>query len=280
MSRSEDKNPQPRGNTLSFSWRTALLRLRKAANAGRTVLQLAGIDTGHRKVFAIGFNKTATTSIHNVFREMGLASLHKIKWRDTRRTGVFLPYNCFSDGPPDDFTILDRRFPRSKFILNIRDLDEWIDSRLEHIRLETEKGIVFENPEWSRTDSAVKHWVRARNRYHLEVLDYFRDRPEDLLVLNYIREPEPGRKIARFLGVNRDIEKPYVRSTRETRKAGILREEARIRRCLTELGVPETAWKTDIHCPLATEAPRATLWPFDSSALDYPNVIHNEDKPS
>jgi len=252
-------------NGLTLSWRVALTRLRKARNAAQTALLLLGIPTGHHKVFAIGFNKTATTSLHGVFQKLGMVSLHETYWRDPKRTLVFLPYQCFSDGIPGDFSVFDKRFKRSKFILNIRDLDEWLDSRLEHIRQAKARNATIITPKWDRTDAAVKHWIVERTRFHLEVLDYFRDRPNDLLVLNYIRDPDPGQKIADFLGINRRVGKQHVRSTNEVRTQGVLRNEARIHRCLAELGVPESAWKADIHCPITGGTP--SPWPFDSSEL-------------
>lgn len=244
-------------------------RFRTAIIVAQTTCLLLGIPTRHRKVFAIGFNKTATKSIDKIFQNLGMISAHNIRWRQTARTMIFLKYQCFTDGAPDDFTKLDQRFKNSKFILNTRDLDEWIDSRLEHIRTTSEQDPSQLSPTWDRTDAAVKHWILERNRLHLEVLDYFRDRPKDLLVLNYIRDPESGQRIADFLGFKQVVEKQYERSTEKTRDHGALRNEARIHRCLTELGVPKTAWKTDIHCPVRPESPSS--WPYDTSALAYPD---------
>ena len=255
----------------SLSWHTAYNRIRVWPIMVQSTLLLLGIPTGHRKVFAIGFNKTATTSIHKVFQKLGMVSVHNTHWRNTKRTYVFLKYQCFTDGAPDDFTVLDRRFKNSKFILNTRDLDEWIDSRLEHIKLGEAGKTTTATPTWDCTDAAVKHWIVARNSFHQEVLDYFRDRPEDLLVLNYIREPDPGSKIAGFLGKKRSVTKEYERSTKKTREAGSLRNEAQIHRCLRELGVPKSKWKTDIHGPI--EAGSTTIWPYDTSGLTYPNIL-------
>ncbi|NOR64052.1 MAG: hypothetical protein GQ535_16400 [Rhodobacteraceae bacterium] len=262
----------------NLSWRTAYDRLRRLLVIAKSALMLLGISTGHRKVFAIGFNKTATSSIHEVFQKLGMLSAHNTHWRDTKRTFVFLKYQCFTDGPPDDFTALDRRFKNSKFILNIRDLDEWIDSRLEHIRLSKEKKSTQIHSKWDRTDFAVKHWIEERNHYHQQVLDYFRDRPDDLLVLNYIREADPGQKIADFLGKTKIVSKVYKRSTQQTRERGTLRNKDRIHRCLTELAVPKSAWQSDIHCP--TESNSTAYWPYDSAALNYPDIITQPDENS
>jgi len=200
-----------------------------------------------------------------------MLSLHNTQWRDTKRTWVFLKYQCFTDGAPDDFRVLDRRFKNSKFILNTRDLDEWLDSRLEHIRLASENNKPITSEYWDRTDFAVKQWIATRNKYHLEVLDYFRNRPNDLLVINYIREPDPGQTITDFLGKKRDVGKPYLRSTQKTRDQGVLRNKDLIHRCFNELGVPESDWKSDIHCP--TKDDNLAYWPNDTSRLVYPNIL-------
>lgn len=252
---------------LTLSWRTAFDRLRILTIFMRTGMQRLGVPTGHTKVFAIGFNKTATTSIHKVFQTLGMRALHDTNWRDTSRWLLFFTHQAFSDGPPDDFKALDRRYKGAKFILNTRDLDEWIDSRLQHIKEKKQTGTTEITPEWDVTDHAVKHWIMARNAYHQEVLDYFRDRPDDLLLLNYIRARDPVEEIARFLGKspkNKKTAKPFQRSTEGIRIQGELANAARIHRCFAALKLPESAWKTDILSQ--PEGAPPSVWPQDTSS--------------
>ena len=214
-------------------------------SAGRRALGrlLPGPQPG--KIFAIGENKTGTTSLHKIFQGMGYRSYHGIKWRDTTRTMIFRLYDCFTDGPPDDFRKLDRVFPGSKFILQVRDLDAWIDSRLEHInRLPSKKK---RHPLWSAKESSIRVWVRRRNTYHLDVLSHFRDRPDDLLVTNYIREPDAAGKIATFLGHPPPDEKPHA--NRNVNAAKTLTNPDLIAQALTGLGIPQDQWRNDIYCP-------------------------------
>ncbi len=246
--------------------RTAALGFRRVSNLIRTVLSQAGVDRRYAKVFAIGFNKTATTSIHQVFITSGLCATHSTRWGGKRPTLAQFAYQAFSDGNDGHFADLDRRFPRSKFILNIRDLDEWLDSRIEHIRDAMARGRHRGGDLWQIEEQAVMHWIVNRNQYHLAVLDYFKDRPGDFLLLNFIRDPDAAVKISNFCGKRRVAIKPYSRPIKKTRDAGQLRNEALIRTCLSRLGIPQPEWQTDIYCPsLETEAVRRR-WAADSGA--------------
>ena len=86
------------------------------------------------KIFAIGFNKTGTTSLHRIFEDLGYRSLHDDRWRQLSDPLLFRFYDAFSDGIPEDIRAWDATFPEARFILQVRDLDAWLDSRIEHIR--------------------------------------------------------------------------------------------------------------------------------------------------
>ena len=233
-------------------------------NLGRTVLSRAGLDRRYSKVFAIGFNKTATTSIDKVFKDVGIRSVHNVKWRTAKPyLGHYLA-QAFSDGPPEDFRSLDRRFPNSKFILNVRDLDEWLDSRLEHVRYRMDKDAPTITGTWTHSDASLQAWVRERNAHHLDVLEHFSTRPDDLLVINYIRDPTAAERLTEFLGSDRRVEKKYSRPIPKTRTAGRLRNPEMIQRNLTALGIPEVEWTYDLYCPSLEPAGLQDRWPGDT----------------
>lgn len=216
----------------------------------RTALSKAGIDRTYSKVFSIGFNKTATTSIHALFGELGFkARYHDTAWRSKSAHWQHWRGQAFSDGPPQDFRKLDRRYPRSKFILNTRDPLEWLDSRCEHIKLLMKTGLHTDKGTWRFSQSAVEAWVHQRNNYHTEVINYFRSRPRDLLVVNFIRDPDAADKIASFLDASGNWEKPFARSTEVTRKPGQLKNAGMIEGALRNLGVNDSEWSYDIHFP-------------------------------
>ena len=79
------------------------------------------------KIFVIGFNKTATTSIHKLFIKNNLLSQHNgDKWD-------LDSYQCFSDnGDLRNFKELNETYENSIFILNTRKLKNWIISRFKY----------------------------------------------------------------------------------------------------------------------------------------------------
>lgn len=215
------------------------------------------------KVFAIGFNKTGTTSLHRIFGDLGYRSYHGTKWRNTTRPAIYRFYDAFCDGVPDDFRRLDAMFPKARFILQVRDLDTWLDSRLEHIQRLPKNGRKRAH-DWTASDDSVASWVRKRNEYHRAVLTHFRDRPGDLLLVNFIRDPDAARKIAVFLGHAGGVEKPHA--NRNPKGGDRLKNGPVIEQVLTEMGIPRSEWQTDIHCPsLRPEAGRGI--PADTSQV-------------
>lgn len=217
------------------------------------------------KVFAIGFNKTGTTSLHDIFQDLGYHSYHGKAWRDTGRKMIFHHYDAFTDGPPDDFRRLDRDFVGSKFILQTRDMDEWIDSRLEHIRrLPHLRG---RPADWVVSEAAICSWVRERNRYHSDVMQYFRPRPQDLLVVNYIRDPDSAARVCAFLGRPGFGQKKHSNANPNAGSGKVLKNADMITRALTSLAIPSSEWKSDLLCPSLLPEQARGQWPADTQEL-------------
>ena len=110
------------------------------------------------KIFQIGFNKCGTNSICTLFdkyTDKNLKCVHwdegllakTIKYNTTNQIypilGKYNSYNVISDmehskkdeiilAHKDYFIQLDQSYPGAKFILNIRPIDNWIRSRLNH----------------------------------------------------------------------------------------------------------------------------------------------------
>ena len=108
------------------------------------------------RVFVVGFNKCGTTSLHHFFEAAGLRSLH---WRESaedepcalamqanfkvgrRIIAGFEDYQAFSNLDyfcehdhieiGRHFRVLMKQEPDARFILNVRDVDRWIRSRME-----------------------------------------------------------------------------------------------------------------------------------------------------
>lgn len=218
-------------------------------------------ESTNGKVFAIGFNKSASTSLHHLFESLGRRSYHGPKWRNHRDRAFLDRYDSFSDGIPRDLAELDRLFPGSKFILNVRDLRGWIFSRLAHIeRTRRSRPGYRTSAKWDTTEAAVRQWILERNEYHLFVLAFFSERPADLLVVNFIRDAAAANHIGRFLGHHQDRERPRRNVNPDKRRppehVELLQSAARA------LAIPEHELDYDLYCPsLEPEQTRAQFPP-------------------
>ena len=89
------------------------------------------------KVFGVGFHRTGTSSLGAALRELGYVVTGP-KWLDEpdlrgRVVDLALAatdeFDAFEDNPwPVLYRELDRHCPGSKFVLTVRDTDEWLAS--------------------------------------------------------------------------------------------------------------------------------------------------------
>ena len=129
-----------------------------------------------KKIFVIGFNKTATTTFHKLFLNNNLKSQHADKKNEYWDTDK---YDCFSDkGNWHNFKKLNTAYPNSTFILNVRRLDEWIMSRFKHGELHKQSWA------YPATTALCTSWIKQREYYHMDVLDYFKNNPNKLIIVN------------------------------------------------------------------------------------------------
>lgn len=236
----------------------------KALIAMRRLLNQARMR--EKKVFAVGFNKSGTTSLHALFESLGLPSYHGEEWRGCDDLPLLYSYDCFSDGIPADLAKLDSLFPGSKFILQVRDLESWVYSRLAHIEREKKRNAFRGDPEWNNTEYAVKAWLRKRNNHHLFVLSYFSERPSDILVVNFIRDKLAATKVCNFLGYKSRCERP--KKNVNSNRARPLRHKELLSKCIAELEIPEHELKYDIYCPSLVNSESPAEFPADSSMLE------------
>jgi len=87
------------------------------------------------RVFGIGLSRTGTSSLARALGMLGLRTMHFPSlrffagqfWGLKRRE--LDGYDAFTDIPVIPvYKQLDRRFPGSKFVLTVRDMDPWLDS--------------------------------------------------------------------------------------------------------------------------------------------------------
>ena len=186
----------------------------------------------YNKIICVGLNKTGTTSLHRAFKILNFKSIHyqgkegnikKIIYDNYINGNKLLKgienYDVYSDWNNANtnflFKQLDKQYPKSKFILNTRDIDSWLKSRENHVNsIPNLKNKQAENPEntWYNIDKEA--WVKVYKEHHREVLKYFEDREDDLLIFNLF-EGDSWEKICNFL--NKPIPKePFPNANKST----------------------------------------------------------------
>jgi len=157
------------------------------------------------RVFGIGLHKTATTSLHAAFGILGLKSGHwlnshwsKAVWNEMTSAGKspsLEKFYALSDLPfPVLFEQLDKSYPGSKFILTIRGEGDWIRSVGKHFSATHNQFVEVWNtdPFTHRIHKIIygqKHFdrevfLKRYRRHNAEAMNYFKHRPDDLLVMN------------------------------------------------------------------------------------------------
>lgn len=170
-------------------------------NFCETPIELKPLPT---RIFGIGLHKTATTSLHQALQLLGFKSGHwesahwaKALWLDILNLGrspAVDKFYALSDLPiPLIYQQLDRAYPGSKFILTVRPPEDWLRSVESHF-----SSLNKFKKQWNRDPFThrIHRELYGRKtfdreiflarylRHNAEVLEYFKDRPDDLLVMN------------------------------------------------------------------------------------------------
>jgi hypothetical protein len=197
------------------------------------------------RVFVIGFNKCGTRTIHHYFESNGYRSAHWDKGElaatvfrnliDSRPliTGyeaysVFSDMECISGRFAMEayklYPYLSTAYPDSLFILNTRDVDKWIESRLGH-------GDGGYANKWKRifkvksNAELIRCWREDWERHHHNVERYFAGSPFRFLKFNI--ETDLPEKINAVLPEYRlDVAKFERRGGRASAKGGEPRSAA------------------------------------------------------
>jgi hypothetical protein len=188
------------------------------------------------KVFCIGQNKTGTTTVESILKSLGYKMGNQAKgemltkeWavRDFKNiVKLSKTADAFQDVPFSlDFTyeVLDYVFPRSKFILTVRnDKNEWFNSmtrfhskivgkdRLPTAEDLKEFGYRYKGFIWDAMhliygidEKSVYDYKIYTDQYEMHnhrIKEYFKYRSNDLLVLN-VSEDNAMEKLYAFLGL-------------------------------------------------------------------------------
>ena len=190
-------------------------------------------------MFGIGRNKTGTTSLQHALRHLGyrvaptaLGEVLLSDWKAGNFDSICdlcRDFDAFQDIPfslPECFKHLDHAFPKSKFVLTVRDSPtQWFNSLSKFHAKKFGNGHV---PSWEDLEQATYRYpgfiadcqefvynakqVGLYNEdaytkhycdYNNSVRAYFADRPRDFLEMN-VAQPDSFRRLCAFLGAETD----------------------------------------------------------------------------
>jgi hypothetical protein len=160
------------------------------------------------KIFGIGWAKTGTTTLETCFQTLGYShygyNLSLVDQLD-QSIAIARRFKTFQDWPWAIFyKEMDHHFPGSKFVLTIRDSDRWLRSYHNAVSKQVPRK---SNEEARRkiygfayADATDEKLIERYERHNAEVQEYFSDRPEDLLVVNW-EQGDGWKELCSFLGV-------------------------------------------------------------------------------
>lgn len=162
-------------------------------------------------VFNIGLNRSGTTSLAEAFTVLGLRAVH-FRYEGHRLFDIVranLAIGCRPFGGLDTrfdffsdfagqlcFRQVDAAYPGSRFIVTLRKLEDWLDSRERKVRKNLER------PDYRYAFKRVDRegWTREREAFLAAVREHFRDRGQDLLEMD-IPGGDGWETLCPFLGL-------------------------------------------------------------------------------
>lgn len=152
------------------------------------------------KVWGVGLPRTGTTTLCEVLRRLGYGNvIHNPHLTDFERADAAADNECAIF-----YRYLDYRFPGSRFILTTRSLVGWLPSvkhilDLHPVRSRDENIPIFRRMTlYGAVTYDPEIMAQAYRRHHDEVRWYFRNRPDDLLEIDFT-QGQGWEPICRFL---------------------------------------------------------------------------------
>jgi hypothetical protein len=171
------------------------------------------------RIFGVGLSKTGTCSLHRALKILGFNSWHwssahaaKAIWQEMNegnRSATLEKHEALCDLPiPLLYQKLDVAYPGSKFVLTMRKEGKWIDSIRRHFMPEHNPWRAGWNSDpfshrvhklaYGRCDFDESTFLDRYRSHNDQVLEYFKHRPESLLLLN-VDKGDGWEKLCKFL---------------------------------------------------------------------------------
>ena len=159
------------------------------------------------KVIGIGFHKTGTSTLGDALIELGyevvgarLDLTESLKKNSTDEAFELADqFEALQDVPwAILFKELDERYPGAKFILTVREEDKWLNSVVKHFG-----DKYFEMHEWIYGKGVAagneQLYLERYKKHNREVLEYFSERQDDLLVVDWSKNRNDWKPICDLL---------------------------------------------------------------------------------
>jgi hypothetical protein len=195
------------------------------------------------KIFNIGLPKTGTTSLNQALHDLGFNSIHNPKYfRQQAMEGRYHfdndDWQALTNFGEHFYPQLDAAYPNSKFILTVRDENDWLASWQRQVGSSTGDELptrwIWTRPlrMWQRklrrvleADTRITHMharidIFGTYRFHAErclyvyrlhrknAEDYFKDRPQDFLIMD-ICGGDGWEKLCPFLEIEDLLQIPF-----------------------------------------------------------------------
>ncbi|MEK7990860.1 MAG: sulfotransferase [Thiotrichaceae bacterium] len=171
-------------------------------------------DYTQAKVFVIGLNKTATSSLTQALR---ILNLHTEHWENPHTRRELNAKDAFLFDALTDSTIscifeqLYNQFPNAKFIYTVRDVTAWEISMAKHyMKYHAAGDIQTIRQIFSPVNEVVRHhnetlfyqhdnWPDVYHAFDQRVTQFFKDKPQDNFLAFNVFEGDDWEKLCRFL---------------------------------------------------------------------------------
>lgn len=197
------------------------------------------------KIFFIGFNKTATTSFDYLFNSSGYISYHH--WVKLTNKKTYLAkqiyYNLQNNLPilnkidnahaysdlispvidkngktfiyeaNQNFDILYKEYPNAYFILNTRNIEDWILSRVNH-KNAINTWNKFYNTSYEKT---IDMWRKNFIKHHADVREYFYNN-QTANFLEFNIDTDKIDKLIDYVKKDFNLDKTYWAQKNKTKK--------------------------------------------------------------
>jgi len=158
------------------------------------------------KIFGIGLSKTGTTSLADALRILGYDTSHNQKVDKIAIGDYDLYKDAYVHYGTRHYRQFDRKYPNSKFILTVRDKEDWLESckglvqpkdnlMLEFKRMEEFGCILYDRDQYSDIYnthlSGVKRWVNCLFLYDRVLIWDLCEKPDWNILCKFLDKPIP-----------------------------------------------------------------------------------------